>query len=579
MTNKIAKDYKLLGLFLRFTYKYKWRYLISFSLMPLIAYLNILGPSFVQKVIDIGIVNKDMAYIITTALAYLLVSLFIFISTIIQNIMLQHSGFHSLRDMRCSLIEHILSLSRRDYDSNPSGVYVSRTVSDVENIGETFLQGITYLITDCLTILAIFIYLFSQNIYLGIITFLFLSPLVYLLNWFRIKLRVIFGRIREINGELTSNVSESFSMIEELKSFNLTSLKSKSFNKLSDEYEKMALKSVKLDAWTYSILDGMLFIAIGLVLLPVTFSDYFTQEITTGLFAAYILLLQKLFLPLKEISGRFAILQSALAAMNKIYDIFKFPKVSSKGITNANMDNFSFKNVSFSYVEGSKVLNNITFELPKNHSLGIVGPSGSGKSTLIKLLMRHYKVQEGEIFANDININKLALSSFKNKIILIPQEPSIFSEDIIFNISLGRPSISFQQVVDVCNKLHINKFIEQLPEGYKTKLTNHGGQISTGQKQLIALARAFISEANTIAFDEATANIDSESEKLIQQALQVIMGSKTVITIAHRLSTIRNCNQIMVLQNGIITEQGSHKQLIDKQGFYYHLLQVQKNEN
>ena len=569
-------DFKILKFFTRFCLRYKRQYLASFLLMPILAYLNILGPSFIQKIIDIGVKNKDLEYITTLSIGYLIVTIFIFIFSIIQNILLQQAGFHSLHDIRGKLISHILSFCRKDYDAQPSGVYVSRSISDVENIGETFLQGITYLITDLLTIIAIFAYIFYQNVYLGLVTFFFFPVLFYLLNWFRIKLRVIFNKIREINSNLTHIINETFTMFEEVKSFNLTPLKTKMFNKESNRYQEISIKSVKIDSWIYSTLDGTLFVTIGIIFFLATFFSYFNEHLSIGLFAAYILLLEKLFLPLKEMSGRFAALQSALAAINKIYTVFQIPPLCDKGVEIKQMNHFKLQNINFSYIKNIPVLKNINLEIKPNQSLGIVGPSGSGKSTLIKLFMRHYKIKEGSFLINDIDIGKLSLKSFKNKIAMIPQEPSIFSKDITFNISLGNPEMTLEKIKKICTALHIDNFIQKLPQGYQTILSDNGKQLSTGQRQLIALARAFISSANTIIFDEATANIDTQSELLIQEALQIMMGQKTIITIAHRLSTIRNCDKIIVIKSGEIVEEGNHQALIDKQGFYYHLLQVQK---
>ena len=467
-------------------------------------------------------------------------------------------------------------MGKKEYDARPLGIHLSRATSDVENIGETFLQGITYILTDSLTILAVFIYIFSENVTLGLITLVLLPILIFIINWFRLKLRSLYDNIRTLNGKLSAQLNEAFSMLYEINSFNLRQAHIDDFEVNNQQYRDQSVKAITLDALVYSLLDGMLFVTIGAVLLCIVLIPSLAETVSIGLFVAYIQLLQQLFDPIKEMGSRFAVLQSALAALGKISNTLNLPLPKDEGTKDINNLDISLNNLSFEYIENEPVLKNLNLKIPKGHSLAIVGPTGSGKSTLIRLLTRQYDLEKGDIFFGDINIKDLTRSTLKDNIVLVPQDPAIFHKSVRFNITLDRPEVSEEKMMDICKKIRASEFIERMPEGYDSLLEEAGGNLSTGQRQLIALARALASPAEILIFDEATANIDTETEILIQQAMDFAMTQKTSIVIAHRLSTIKNADKIIVLKDGGIADSGSHEELMSREGLYRNMYNLQK---
>ena len=570
---------KPLPLFLEHAKKYKLRFLLAFSLMPLTAWLAVKGPAIVQDAIDNGIVPAKIEYVITSSYYYIIVLFSMAIIQAFQNILLQSGGIRTLRDLRSTIVAHISHIGKKDYDKKPLGVHLSRATSDVENIGETFLQGITYILSDSLVIIAVFIYIFQENVTLGLMTLTLLPLIIFIINWFRVKLRSLYDNIRTLNGTLSAQLNEAFSMLYEINNFNLRKTHIDDFQESNDDYRNKSVKAISLDALVYSILDGMLFVTIGIVLLTLSIFPGITETISIGLFIAYIQLLQRLFDPVKEMGSRFAVLQSALAALDKISNALSTPLPEDTGSKDISDHNLKLDKIHFSYIEGEPVINGLSLDIPKGSSLAVIGPTGSGKSTLIRLITRQYEVDQGDILFGANSIKTISRTSIKNNIVLVPQDPAIFHRSIRFNITLNRPEVTEEQMIEICKKIHAHEFISVMDEGYDSTLEEGGGNLSTGQRQLIALARALASPAEILIFDEATANIDTKTELLIQEAMDFAMTLKTSIIIAHRLSTIKHADNIIVLQNGKISDQGNHEELMTRPGLYKSMYELQQMES
>ena len=570
---------KPIPLFLKHAKKYKVRFITAFCLMPITALLTVKSLAIIQDSIDLGIRKSDVEYVIDQALLYLVILLSLAILQTIQNIVLQAGGIRTLRDLRTTVVHHISHFGKKDYDAKPIGVHLSRATSDVESIGETFLQGITYILSDGLKIIGVFIFIFSKNTTLGFITLILLPIIIFTINWFRIKLRKLYDDIRTLNGKLSAQLNEAFSMLYEINVFNLKKPFSKDFEANNFAYRDQSVKAISLDALVYSILEGMLYVTIGIILLILCSFPSVLQSVTIGLMVVYIPALQQLFEPVKEMGSRFAVLQSALAALNKISTSLSIPLPEDKGSAEVSERNIRFENVNFSYIEGEPVLNNLSINIPLGHSLAVVGPTGSGKSTLIRLLSRQYEVNEGQILFGNTPIKEISRKSLKENIVLVPQDPAIFHNSIRFNITLNRPEVTEEKMIEICKKIDAHDFISSMPEGYDSILEETGSNLSTGQRQLIALARALASPAEILIFDEATANIDTKTELQIQKAMDFAMKTKTSIIIAHRLSTIKNAEKIIVLQNGNIIDEGNHQDLISRKGLYKNMYALQSKKS
>jgi ATP-binding cassette, subfamily B, multidrug efflux pump len=572
----MISDRRLTLFFLRFTRKHKRLFIFSFLLMPIYAWLLAAAPKVMQGAVDEGILKGDIPLTVRSAFIYLACILGAFVAVALQNLAMQTAGIRTLNDLRESVMSHISKLGKDQFEKRPLGVYVSRATSDIEAIGETMTAGLTNLVSDGLLIIFIFVNMSMMNLRLGLMTLVLVPIIIIIVDIFRRILRPLYDRIRTLNGTLTARINETLTMLFEVRNFNLRKTFSDRYDETNREFRDTTIRAISFDALVFSILEGLSFVSIGAVLLVVggrTAGG--TELLQIGVIVAYIQWLQLLFPPIKQMGSRFAVLQSALAAVSKVNQIMALPLPEDSGAEEPENADLSVRDLSFSYKEGEPVLRGLDVQVPAGGSLAVVGPTGAGKSTLIRLLVRQYELEQGLISIGGKPLAEIPRDALKKLIVLVPQEPSIFRESVAYNISLNRPEVTRERITEICRKIQADAFIERLPDGYDTLLESEGANLSMGQRQLIALARALASDARILIFDEATANIDSETEILIQKALAYVMREKTTILIAHRLSTIRDAGQIIVLNQGQIVEQGSHPELLAADGLYRRMYELQ----
>jgi ATP-binding cassette subfamily B multidrug efflux pump len=570
-------DRGLLKFFLKYASRHKARYLAAFALMPLFAILMSTAPKITQKAIDDGIMQADLGYTSRAAFLYLAFVVGAFFIMVLQTYLLQVAGIRTLTDIRDAVMQHICFLGKSRYDQQPLGVYVSRATSDVEAIGETMSAGLANIAAEALLIVFIFINIMLVSVELGLWTLVLLPILIIIVDVFRRILRKLFDLIRTINGRLTARINESLTLVFEVQNFNLTDAFIDDFAGHNREFREKNIKVVSYEALVYSIIEGLSFVAIGAVLILVAKSSLTKEGLMIGGIVAYIQWLWLIFPPIKQMGGRFAILQSAFAAISKIKQVMSEPLPDDDGETDIGRTDLVMRDVHFAYRDGEPVLDGIDLAVPQGGSVAIVGPTGSGKSTIIRLLVRQYEVAvgQGEILLGGVPICDLPRQRLKETIVLVPQEPSIFHESVFYNIALNRAEVTKEQVMEICRNIQADDFIRQLPGGYDAVLDSEGANLSMGQRQLIALARALASPAEILIFDEATANIDTKTELMIQQALTYVMQRKSTILIAHRLSTIRDVDTIVVIHKGRIADRGGHQELLERPGLYRKMYELQ----
>ena len=576
----MASDRKLTAFFLGFAARHKWRFLLSVLAMPIYAYLVAEAPNVMRRAIDDGIMAGDRAATIRHSLVYLGCMVGGALGLVAQHWFMQSGGIRTLTHMREAVMRHILGQGRAEYDKRPLGVYVSRSTSDVEAIGETMTAGLTNLIADTLLIVFIFVNMVAIDRKLGLMTLVIVPVVVVVVDIFRRILRPLYDRIRTVNGTLTSQINEVLGMHGVIRSFHLQGAFNRLFREDNDEYRDTNIKAVSYDAAVFSILEGLSFVAIGGVLLYIAVRATGTEKaLQLGAVVAFIQWLQMLFPPLKQMGARFAILQSALAAVSKLETVMQIPLPVDEGTKSPENLNLTVRDLTFAYNKEQPVLKNVALEVPAGKSLAVVGPTGSGKSTLIRLIVRQFDLNPGggEILLGGTDLREILREDLRKKIVLIPQEPSIFEETVRYNISLDRPEVTMERIESICRKIRAHDFIQHLPHGYDTVIAGEGANLSMGQRQLIAMARALATDAQILIFDEATANIDTETERLIQEALDYVMATRTTILIAHRLSTIRDADQILVLNHGEIMERGTHDALMTRPGLYRRMYELQRH--
>jgi ABC-type multidrug transport system fused ATPase/permease subunit len=493
----------------------------------------------------------------------------------LQQVFVQTAGIRTLREIRETIVTHIAHLGKRDFEKRPVGVFVSRATSDVEAVGESLTTGLMSIATDVFTVIAVLLTVFTMNVRLGIVTLILVPIVSAVINFFRLRVRHLYDRVRTLNGQLAGQLNETISMRHEVLNFDLVSPISREFAMVNADYRRNAIKSVSFDAGIYSVIDALSHLTIAVVLLMVARSWYFTDALTVGEIAMYVLLLQQLFEPFRELGQRFTTIQATLAALNKINEVVSIPKPPDQGEQVLVDHDLSVSGVSFAYLPGQPVLKNVSFSVPTGGSLAIVGPTGSGKTTIVRLLTRQYDVDEGAICIGNVDLRETPRSALRDNIVLVPQEPTIFRASVRDNIGLEREGVHSEDIVDICKEITAHDFIQRLPRTYDTILETGGTSLSMGQRQLIALARALVSGAQTLIFDESTANIDTQTELMIQHALEFVMSHRTTIVIAHRLSTIRHADKILVLADGAIVQQGNHESLLREQGLYRDMYELQ----
>jgi ATP-binding cassette subfamily B multidrug efflux pump len=563
-----------------------WQYLkkhrlllgLAIVLIPLLSFFNLAQPYLIKKAIDDAILVGDVALLYWITLLFGLCVLFDFLSRTLQVFLFQYIGQKTVQDIRADLFKHVLKLSARYYDRTPLGVVTSRLTSDIESLNESFASGLVTLLADLLTLIGIIFVMFMLSPQLTFITLLILPPMVLVVNFFRIKLRAAFDLIRLTLGKMNGYIQEQFQGIDILQLFQQEKASKARFKELNTTYKTSTLSSVSYDAMLYSLIDSLNSIVIA-VIIWYGWGQYYSNGITLGVLVAFVDYIQRFFTPLKEISQKFAILQHALASLDKIFSTFDIKDYISSG--NQRLNDFqgqvSFDSVSFAYrgFEDKPVLNDVSFSLKQGQLLALVGPTGSGKTTVLRLLSKLYDGYTGKIMLDSTDLNTLNLTDVRQLIAVVNQETTLFSQSIAFNITLGNPLITKEKMIESAQKVHVHDFIMSLPGGYDYCLTQGNRSLSAGQAQLISFARALASDSPIILLDEATASVDSLAEKAIQQGLDALLADKTAIVVAHRLSTIQHADLILAFNNGSVIEYGDHKTLMKQAGFYAKLFKMQ----
>ncbi|HNS33241.1 MAG TPA: ABC transporter ATP-binding protein [bacterium] len=558
-------------------YKYLFFLLILWMLINQV--INLSYPLFTRYIIDTVIVERNIKMLHFVSFAILMLFLFrgmIGSLSVVTSYRLQNAIVFRFRNL---LYHRIQKLSLSYFAKEKRGPIVSRVMQDVMDCNQIITTGFTTIIRALITLIATFLILVNLNLNLTLISMIPM-PLIAVLIY-RYKKRAIegFRQQKKTRAEVLSTLQENIYGIKEIKTFTQESHEMKKFSQKGRNFFKIQMHIGKLAA-TYQPL--IIFISsIGtIIILWYGGFQVIQGNLTIGTMVAFIGYIGVLYSPLEQINQVNTIFQSAQASAERIFEVLDMaPEVEDK--KNAILlpgkleGDVLFKNVTFGYNGKENVLRNISFEAKAGETFAIVGPSGSGKTTLISLIPRFYDVTGGEILVDGRNIKDYQLNYLRRQIGIVLQEPFLFNGTVAENISFGKQNATNEEIIEVAEAARVHSFISQLPEGYDTEVGEQGNQLSGGQKQRIAIARALLKNPPILILDEATSSVDSETERLIQEALERLMKGRTSFVIAHRLSTIRNAKKIIVLKNGEIAETGMHRELLEKGGLYFHLYQVQ----
>ena len=531
----------------------------------IISILSTLTPYLLKIIVDDYILLKNYDGMLTLIMIMVgvlfLEVIFMYLFTFYANWL----GQKVIKDLRVSIFQKIIKFKMSFFDNNAVGRLVTRTVNDIETIASIFSQGLFTIIADILKMLTVLIVMLVISWELTLVVISIFPILIYATRVFQKTMKVAFEKVRTEVANLNSFVQERISGIKIVQIFSRESLEIKNFQEINSRHKDAWLKTVWINSIFFPIAEISTSICIGLLVWYGGFNNIQGDNISLGTLFLFISMSGLLFRPLRQIADRFNTLQMGMVSTERIFKILEDDSIiQDKGVI--SMDNINgmieFKNVTFSYVKNEKVIDDISFKVNSGETLAIVGPTGSGKTTITNLITKFYEYDKGEILIDGVNINDLKLDNIRNKVGIILQDVFLFADTIFNNIALYNDQISLKDVQSAAKKLEIHEFISSLPNGYNFNVSERGVTLSSGQRQLIAFLRVLVNNPDILILDEATSSIDSYSEDLIKNATKKITKGKTSIIIAHRLSTIESADKIIYMENGVILEQGNHKELL-----------------
>ena len=573
-----AYDARLMRRILEYTRPYRKLVAGGVALTLFASFLQLVGPYLTKLAIDDYITPGDLPGLYIILVIYLFALLLIFITQFAQIYVTQYFGQKLMYDIRSRIFSHLQDLSLKFFDKNPVGRLMTRVTSDVESLNQMFTQGIVTIFGDIFLIIGIIVTLVYLDFYLALWTFSVVPVLFVITFIFRARVREAFRNIRKWLARINSYIQENLTGMSVVQIFNRVGKNYKSFEDINREHTNAHVKTVFYYALFYPAIELVGSVAIALVIWRGGL--YKIEGLTSfGALVAFIQYAQMFFRPISDLSEKYNILQQAMASSERIFKLLDTkPDISSpeNAVTETRLrGEINFKNVFFAYNDTEYVLKDINLDLKEGESVAVVGHTGAGKTTLISILGRQYDINSGSILIDGISLRDWDLKSLRRQIAVVLQDVFLFSGTIRDNIRLGNSDIPEEMIQWAAEQVNARPFIDVLPAKYDTQVRERGTILSMGQKQLISFARALVTDPRILILDEATSSVDTETELLIQDALRKLMHGRTSLVVAHRLSTIKHVDRIVVMHKGGIREIGTHQELIEQQGLYYQLYQLQ----
>ncbi len=561
-----------------FAKPYKLKFFIASSSVILLGVVSSLVPYTMILTVDDFTITKNADRLLNfTVILFTL----LFLQVFLQFVFIYFAnwvGQHIVKDMRIKTFDKIINFKMQYFNTNAIGRLVTRVVSDIETVANFFSQGLFTVISDLLKMFLVIVLMLYINWKLALITLSVLPILLYATRWFQRSIKLTFQEVRNQVANLNTFVQERITGMMIVQIFNREQIEYDKFKKINKKFREANIKTV----WYYSIFfpitDILSSIAIGLLVWYGGGQIIENQGVKIGAIIGFISMAQMMFRPLRQIADKFNQLQMGIVSAERVFKVLDTDSsIQNLGLLSADeiKGNIQFNNVRFSYIEQQKVLKGVSFDIQASKTVAIVGSTGAGKSTIINLISRFYEIDSGEILIDKVPIKDYELHSLRKKIAVVLQDVFLFSDTILNNITLNTPNISFEEVVEGAKKIGIHDFIMSLPNQYNYNVKERGGMLSSGQRQLIAFLRAYVSQPRILILDEATSSVDTYSEQMIQYATEKLTKNRTSIVIAHRLATIKQADSIIVMDKGLIVEQGNHNELLALKGFYYNLYNKQ----
>jgi ATP-binding cassette subfamily B protein len=489
-------------------------------------------------------------------------------------------GQSVVRDLRMDTFNKILRLNVRQYDKTPIGTLTTRTVNDIESVNDIFAEGLVPIIADLLSIGCVLGYMLWSDWRLTFIALIPFPVIIIATYFFKESINRSFQAVRNAVADLNAFVQEHITGMSVVQAFAAEPHEFEKFKTINRHHRDANVKAIFAYSVFFPVVEIVLALSIGLVVWYTSKEALHLQQSQQGTVIAFILCLNLLFRPLRVIADKFNVLQMGVIASERVFKVLDNPDVLLTGEVGSHkpamvQGKIEFDRVGFEYTPGTPVLRDISFSAAPGETLAIVGHTGSGKSTIISLLTRLYEVQSGQIRIDDIPVTDYDVETLRSHVGVVLQDVFLFSGSVLDNITLRNPQITRAQVEEVAKMIDLHDFIMSLPGGYDFDVRERGATLSLGQRQLISFIRALLYNPSILVLDEATSSVDTESERLIQLAIDKLITNRTAVVIAHRLSTIRKANKIIVLEDGMLIESGTHQELLAKKGYYAKLCEMQ----
>ncbi|MDG1397586.1 MAG: ABC transporter ATP-binding protein [Polaribacter sp.] len=567
-----AFDMQIFKRLMSFAKRYRLYFFIASSSTILLALFSVLSPLLLINTVNDYILANDKQGLLNYTLLMLGI---LFIEVLLQFTFIYFAnwvGQHIIRDIRAKIFRHILQFKMSYFDNNSVGKLVTRVVSDIETIAAFFSNGVFTILSDILKMIAVTIVMLVLNWKLALITLAILPILIYATKLFQVAIKATFQEVRNQVANLNGFVQERVTGMKIVQLFNREKIEYQNFKEINNKHKKANIRTIWYFSIFFPIAEILSSIGIGLIVWFGGGQVIQDSGISIGMIMGFIQFAQMLFRPLRQIADKFNQLQMGIVAGERVFKVIDTESsiVKNGTIKAENLKgNINLKDVRFSYIKDEEVLKGISLNVKSGQTIAIVGATGAGKSTIINLINRFYEIDSGTIAIDGIAVDAYTLESLRNQVAIVLQDVFLFSDSILNNITLKNNDISLKEVEKAAKQIGIHDFIMTLPGGYNYNVKERGAMLSSGQRQLIAFLRAYVSKPSILILDEATSSVDAHAEQMIQYATDTITKDRTSIVIAHRLATIKQADQIIVMDKGLIVEKGTHTELLEKDSGYY----------
>jgi ATP-binding cassette, subfamily B, multidrug efflux pump len=571
-------DVALLRRVFKYAAPYKKKFYLSVVLAILLALLTPVRPMLIQLTVNKYIAHSATSMLVNITLIQIALLLLETAMRFLFSFTTALLGQSVVKDLRVATYKKIMGLNLSQFDRTPIGTLTTRTINDIESINDIFSDGLVPIIADLLSIFCVLGFMLWTDWQLTLIALIPFPIIIIATYYFKNSINRSFLKVRNAVASLNAFAQEHLTGMAIVQAFASEEREGEKFKKINKEHRNANIKAIFAYSVFFPIVEIVLALSVGLAVWWTSKEAFHLQQSQQGTLVAFILCLNLLFRPLRVLADKFNILQMGIIASERVFKVLDnkdFADEKGEYSPETVKGKIEFENVSFAYNDENYVLKNVSFDAKPGETIAIVGHTGSGKTTIISLLNRLYHIQKGQIKIDDVNIEGYQLDILRKNVGVVLQDVFLFSGSVMDNITLRNPDISREKVIDAAKMIDMHNFILRLPGGYDYNVMERGATLSLGQRQLLSFIRALLYNPSILILDEATSSVDTESELLIQHAIDTLIKGRTSIVIAHRLSTIRKASKIIVLDKGEVKEMGTHEELLQKAGFYSKLHEMQ----